>query len=156
MAIDHAGEYSEMTGGKLPTPIVLLVDDEPLIRWSLSEGLTDMGYVVKQAATGAEARQAIAASQDDPLVVVLDLRLPDVSDLSLLRDIRTRRPDVPVLVMTAHGTSDDARQATRLGVFKFLTKPFDVRALVDLVGEAWALYSARWLPGASSSSTTNR
>jgi DNA-binding NtrC family response regulator len=138
MAIEHAGEYSEMTGEKLPMPVVLVVDDEPLIRWSLSEGLTEMGYVVKQAATGAEARTVLAATQDDPLVVVLDLRLPDVSDLSLLRDIRTRRPDVPVLMMTAHGTSDDARQATCLGVFKFLTKPFDVRALVDLVGEAWA------------------
>jgi DNA-binding NtrC family response regulator len=138
MAIEDAGEYSEMTGEKLPTPVVLVVDDEPLIRWSLSEGLTDMGYVVKQAATGAEARNVLAATQDDPLVVVLDLRLPDVSDLSLLREIRTRRPDVPVLMMTAHGTSDDARQATCLGVFKFLTKPFDVRALVDLVGEAWA------------------
>ena len=104
----------------------------------LSEGLTEGGYVVKQAGTGAEARQVIAATQDDPLVVVLDLRLPDVSDLSLLRDIRAQRPDVPVLMMTAHGTSDDARQATRLGVFRFLTKPFDVHALVDLVGEAWA------------------
>lgn len=138
MAIEHAGEYSEMTGGKLPTPVVIVVDDEPLIRWSLSEGLTDVGYVVKQAATGAEAREVIAATKDDPLVVVLDLRLPDVSDLSLLRDIRTRRPDAPVLLMTAHGTSDDARQAMRLGVFKFVTKPFDVHALVDLVGEAWA------------------
>jgi len=138
MAIEHAGEYSEMTGGKLPTPVVLVVDDEPLIRWSLSEGLTDVGYVVKQAGTGAEVREVITATKDDPLVVVLDLRLPDVSDLSLLRDIRTRRPDVPVLMMTAHGTPDDARQATRLGVFKFLTKPFDVHTLVDLVGEAWA------------------
>ncbi|MGE5836622.1 MAG: response regulator [Acidobacteriota bacterium] len=138
MATEHAGEFSEMSGGKLPTPVVLVIDDEPLIRWSLSEGLADVGYVVKQASTGAEAREVIAATQNDPLVVVLDLRLPDVSDLSLLRDIRTRRPDAPVLMMTAHGTSDDAGQAMRLGVFKFVTKPFDVHALVDLVGEAWA------------------
>src|SRR5262245_20795364 len=127
-----------MTGGKLPMPVVLVVDDEPLIRWSVSEGLADSGYVVKQAATGAEARNVLAALLHDPLVVVLDLRLPDVADLSLLLDIRAQRPDVPVLMITAHGTSDDARQATGLGVFKFLTKPFDVHALVDLVGEAWA------------------
>ena len=138
MALERIGEYSEMTGGKLPMPIVLVVDDEPLIRWSVSEGLTESGYTVKQAATGAEARKVLAASHDDPLVVVLDLRLPDVADLSLLRDIRAQRPDAPVVMMTAHGTPDDARQAARLGAYRFVTKPFDVHALVDLVGEAWA------------------
>jgi DNA-binding NtrC family response regulator len=138
MSREIAGEYSEMRGGKLPMPVVLVVDDEPLIRWSVSEGLTESGYTVIQAATGAEARKALAGSHDDPLVVILDLRLPDVADLSLLRDIRAQRPDVPVVMMTAHGTQDDARQATGLGAYKFVTKPFDVHALVDLVGEAWA------------------
>jgi DNA-binding NtrC family response regulator len=119
-------------------PMVLIVDDEPLIRWSLSEGLTDAGYPVKQAATGAEAREMLAASSDDPLVVVLDLRLPDVTDLSLLRHIRARRPDVPVVMMTAHGSADDARQATSLGAFRFVIKPFDVSEMIGLVGDAWA------------------
>jgi DNA-binding NtrC family response regulator len=127
-----------MTAEKLPRPVVLVVDDEPLIRWSLSEALSDHGYAVRQAASGAEARQELEASSGEPLVVLLDLRLPDVVDLSLLRDIRARRPDAPVVMMTAHGSDEDARNARRLGVFKFVTKPFDVGEMIDLVGEAWS------------------
>ena len=127
-----------MTGEKLPRPVVLVIDDEPLIRWSLSEALSDHGYAVRQAANGAEARQVLEDSLGEPIVVLLDLRLPDVVDLSLLRDIRARRPDAPVVIMTAHGTDEDARSAKRLGAFKFVTKPFDVGKMVDLVGEAWS------------------
>ena len=136
--VDRNAEYSRTMRGKVPMPIVLVVDDEPLIRWSLSEGLADVGYTVKQAATGAEAREMLAATGDDPLVVVLDLRLPDVTDLSLLRYIRTSRPDVPVVMMTAHGSAEDARQATSLGAFRFVIKPFDVGEMIGLVEDAWA------------------
>ncbi|HYN06081.1 MAG TPA: response regulator [Vicinamibacterales bacterium] len=127
-----------MTGEKLPRPAVLVVDDEPLIRWSLSEALTEHGYAVRQAANGAEARQQLEASLGQPLVILLDLRLPDVADLSLLRDIRARRPDAPVVMMTAHGTDEDARSAKRFGAFRFVTKPFDVVEMIDLVAEAWS------------------
>ncbi len=121
----------------MPTPVVLIVDDEALIRWSLSEGLSDGGYVVRTADTGAEAREAIESLGDQPLVVLLDLRLPDVSDLSLLSDIRARRPDAPVIMMTAHGTPDDAASAKALGVYQFVGKPFDVAEMVQLVGNTW-------------------
>jgi DNA-binding NtrC family response regulator len=127
-----------MTGEKLPRPVVLVVDDEPLIRWSLAEGLAEKGYCVRQAASGAEARKAVEAAGDEPLVIVLDLRLPDVADLSLLREIRSRRPDAPVVMMSAHGTDEDARGAGRLGAFRFVTKPFDVGEIVSLVQDAWA------------------
>lgn len=126
-----------MTGEKVPTPLVLVVDDEALIRWSLSEGLTENGYAVTLAGTAAEARSALASFGDDPLVVVLDLRLPDMADLSLLRDIRAARPDAPVIVMTAFGTPEDARQAAALGAKEFIGKPFDVSEMVRLVESAW-------------------
>jgi DNA-binding NtrC family response regulator len=126
-----------MTGGKLPTPAVLVVDDEPLIRWSLSEGLTDQGYVVRLAASGAEARAALAMLGDEPLVIVLDLRLPDVVDLSLLQEIRRRWPDVPIVIMSAHGTAEDRTRSAALGAYRFVEKPFDVSDVVRLVGEAW-------------------
>jgi DNA-binding NtrC family response regulator len=127
---------------KVPTPMVLVVDDEALIRWSLSEGLTESGYVVRLAGTAKEARAALASFDQQPLVVLLDLRLPDMSDLTLLKEIRMRRPDVPVIMMTAHGTADDAKQAKALGVSQFVGKPFDVSEMVRVVSAAWAGRSA--------------
>jgi DNA-binding NtrC family response regulator len=115
---------------------VLVVDDEALIRWSISEGLADAGWTVRQAANGADARKAVHALAGQPFVIVLDLRLPDVSDLSLVREIRAARPDVPMIVMTAHGTNDDAAQALEAGVFSFVGKPFDVGEIVALVDAA--------------------
>ena len=123
---------------KVPTPVVLVVDDEVLIRWALSEGLSDSGFVVRQASTGSEARTVLQAFAGEPLVIVLDLRLPDVADLSLLRDLRLLRPDVPIIMMTAHGSPEDAARARDLGVFRFIDKPFDVSKVVELVEEAWA------------------
>ena len=124
-----------MTREKLPRT-VLVVDDEALIRWSLSEGLSDAGWTVRQAATGAEARSAVRALEGQPFVLLLDLRLPDVSDLSLIRELRVARPDVPMIVMTAHGSDDDAAQALMSGVFSFVGKPFDVGEIVSLVDAA--------------------
>ena len=126
-----------MAGEKAPAPVVLVVDDETLIRWSLNEGLTDSGYAVRLAANGAEARTALAAFTGQPLVVVLDLRLPDVADLSLLREIRAARPDVPVIMMTAHGSVEDSKHALALGAVQFVGKPFDVNEMVRLVDAAW-------------------
>ena len=122
----------------VPSPMVLIVDDEALIRWSLSEGLSDGGYEVRLAGSAAEARHALAASANAPFIVVLDLRLPDVTDLSFLREVRRTRPDCPVLMMSAHGTPEDAEEATRLGVTRFVGKPFDVAEMVKLVGEFWS------------------
>lgn len=121
----------------VPTPTVLVVDDEALIRWALSERLSDSGYPVRTAATGAEARAILETRDGAPWIVLLDLRLPDVSDLSLLGEFRARWPDLPVVMMTAHGSAEDARQAALLGAARFVSKPFDVSAIVDLVGEVW-------------------
>ena len=60
-----------------------------------------------------------------------------MADLSLLREIRARRPDAPVIMMTAHGTAEDARQARELGASGFVGKPFDVAEMVGLVSSAW-------------------
>jgi two-component system response regulator GlrR len=128
-------EILPMTRG-IPPRLALVVDDEALIRWSVSEGLTEAGWTVRQAATGADARQAVRAMADTFFVIVLDLRLPDVADLSLMREIRTVRPDVPMIVMTAHGTAEDALEARASGVFSFVSKPFDVPSLVALANTA--------------------
>lgn len=117
---------------------VLVVDDEALIRWSLSEGFSDAGWTVRQAATGAEARAEVQSLHGRAFVILLDLRLPDVSDLSLIRELRAARPDVPMIVMTAHGTPDDTRQALAAGVHTLVGKPFDVVEMVALADAAAA------------------
>jgi DNA-binding NtrC family response regulator len=127
-----------MSGEIVRKPAVLVVDDEALIRWSLSEALTDAGYAARLAASGAEARIVLASIGREPLVVVLDMRLPDVNDLSLARELRQVRGDAPVILMSAHLGPEDVREAQRLGVFRVISKPFDVAELVDLVGRAWA------------------
>jgi len=130
-----------MMQGKLPRS-VLVVDDEALIRWSIAEGLTDAGWVVRQASTGAEARAAAEALAGQPFVILLDLRLPDVADLSLMRDLRARRPDVPLIIMTAYGTPEQASIARAAGVYRVVDKPFDVGRVVALVDEAYT--AAQW------------
>ena len=135
-----------MTPEKPPAPMVLVVDDEALIRWALSEGLAESGYLVREAASAAEARAVVADSHTEPLIVVLDLRLPDMADLSLLSEIRAIRPDVPILMMTAHGTADHAAEALRLGARAFIAKPFDVRDVVRQVGAVWTAAHHSGLP----------
>jgi len=121
----------------LPMPSVLVVDDEPLIRWSLSEGLTERGYVVRLAGNAVEARSAMAVLGEQPLVVLLDLRLPDTVDFTLLEELRRRWPAAPVVMMSAHGNADDVKRAMELGAYRFVEKPFDVTEVVRLIGEAW-------------------
>lgn len=127
--------------GKVPRT-ALVVDDEALIRWSVSEGLADAGWHVRQAGTGADARVALEALGDAPVVIVLDLRLPDVSDLSLVEHVRRTRPDAPVILMTAHGAPDLARTAAALGVYRLVGKPFDIGTLVSLAEQAYT--AAAW------------
>jgi DNA-binding NtrC family response regulator len=117
---------------------VLIVDDEPLIRWSLAETLTDLGYTVTEAADAAGTRLAITDSTQCPDVVLLDYRLPDSNDLGLLRTIRHDAPRTQVILMTAHGTPEMARDALALGAYRVVSKPFAVQELAALVSEAHA------------------
>ena len=114
---------------------VLVVDDEPLVRWSVSETLTDEGYEVAEAGDGASAIQALSAAAHAD-VVLLDLRLPDCDDLHVLSAVRRLVPSTPVIVMTAFGSPESLREARRLGAFAVLDKPFEMDALVPLVEHA--------------------
>jgi DNA-binding NtrC family response regulator len=121
-----------------PVPLVLVVDDELLIRWSLGEALTAAGYTVVEGCDAAEARRAIGDHAHPPDVVVLDYRLPDSDDLGLLTAIRREAPTVPVILMTAHGTAEMVRGALDLGAYRVVSKPFEVCHMASLVTEALA------------------
>lgn len=118
---------------KKPPVHVLVVDDEPLIRWSVTETLADLGLDVEQADCAAAALQAITTTALPFDIIVLDLRLPDMRDLSLLATIRQVLPETPIVLMTAFGTPEVMAQARRLGVRGVLNKPFELAELSRLV-----------------------
>ncbi len=112
---------------------VLVVDDEALIRWSVAETLTDLGLEVEQAVDAASALAAIDTAEPRFDVIVLDLRLPDMDDLTLLSTIRRRLPQAAVVVMTAFGTPEIVAEARALGVSDILSKPFELGELGRVV-----------------------
>jgi DNA-binding NtrC family response regulator len=115
---------------------VLVVDDERLIRWSLAESLTDAGATVVEASNGSEALRSVKEAAPD--VIVLDYRMPDSNDLTLLASIRHFAPRSQVILMTAFGTPEVVMGALDLGAFCVVSKPFEVGQLVALVGQAHA------------------
>jgi DNA-binding NtrC family response regulator len=112
---------------------VLVVDDEPLMRWSVAETLTDSGHDVLEAGDGQTAVQALTQTPVPVDVVVLDFRLPDSSDLGLLSRIRRLSPATQVILMTAYGTPEIAKGALDLGAFRVVSKPIEMQDLVSLV-----------------------
>jgi DNA-binding NtrC family response regulator len=113
---------------------VLVVDDELLIRWSVSETLSDLGFDVEQASDAGSALRAVSTAALPFDVVVLDLRLPDMNDLSLLGTLRQVLPTAALILMTAFGTAEIVRDAQALGA-TVLSKPFELDELKRLVSE---------------------
>jgi DNA-binding NtrC family response regulator len=115
---------------------VLVVDDEPLIRWSIAETLNQRGHMVTEAGDGREALRVATGAASRPNVVLLDYRLPDSNDLSLFAAIRHELPETPIILMTAYGSPEIATGALALGAYRVVNKPFEVRDLVSLIQEA--------------------
>ncbi len=100
---------------------LLVVDDDPLIRRSLGEMLRREGYAVVEASGGAEALRAAAASP--PNLVVTDFNMPEIDGLQLLRELRARKPDLPVILVTGYGTVEQAVEAMKNGAYDYVGKP---------------------------------
>jgi CheY-like chemotaxis protein len=106
---------------------VLIVDDEPTIRWVLAEALRVWDYETVEAETGAAALAAIGAER--PAAVLLDINLPDSSGLDLLRDIKRRNPKAVVIMITAETLYENAVAALRGGADDFIGKPINLGEL---------------------------
>lgn len=115
-------------------PGVLIVDDEKNIRLTLSQALEPLGLPVEAAVNGEEA---LARLKERPFsLVLLDLKLPGLGGMEVLRRVREARPDIRVIIITAYGTVESAVEAMKLGAVDFLQKPFapkEIRALVQQV-----------------------
>jgi DNA-binding NtrC family response regulator len=117
-------------------PHVLVVDDEPNVRRVLGTLLEQAGFAVTRAASGEQALDLVRSL--DPDLVITDLKMPGIDGLELLRRIRASFAEIPVVVLTAHGTVAHAVEAMKCGALDFLTKPFDKDQVVDLVRKALA------------------
>src|SRR6266851_1215378 len=113
---------------------VLVVDDEQSLRKVLAATLQREGYEVTVCVDGEEAIAAL--ERDGADVVVTDLVMPRMDGLTLLRKVIARHPDVPVIVVTAHGRIDSAVEAMKAGAFDFLAKPFDHEELKAIIAKA--------------------
>lgn len=113
---------------------VLLVDDEPSLRRGMARLLGAAGYEVSSAANGREAMELIERTTFD--VIVSDIRMPGMDGLSLLRAVRARDLDVPVVFLTGSPSLETAMQAVEHGAFRYLKKPIDGTELTSLVRQA--------------------
>jgi DNA-binding NtrC family response regulator len=131
-----AGENSPPAAEKSRPRRVLVVDDEPLLRWSVAETLGEQGWQVTEAVDAGSAMIAFPEIAAAGGLVFLDVRLPDSDDLHVLRAMQCLSPRTPVILMTAHGTPELSDDAYALGAFAVLDKPFDLGDLAPLVARA--------------------
>ena len=113
---------------------VLIIDDEPLIRESVTGALGDEGFQTSEADSGAQGWRRFQS--DRPDIVLLDLRLGDVDGLELLKRIRQDAPEVKVILISAHGSFESAVAAMKLGAYDFIKKPFELDEMVATVRNA--------------------
>lgn len=115
---------------------VLVVDDEPGHRLMVRAVLEDNGWRVTEVGDGRSALQALR-SGPTPDVVLLDMRLPDMDGLAILRSLREMKPDLPVVMLTAFGSVGSAVEAMKKGAYDYLTKPADNDELETVLDKAW-------------------
>jgi DNA-binding NtrC family response regulator len=113
---------------------VLLVDDEEDFVKSLSERLEMRDLESNVALNGKQALESMKS--DEPGVMVLDLKMPGMDGMEVLRRVREAYPNVQVIILTGHGTDKDEEEAKRLGAFAYLQKPVEMDRLVDTLRKA--------------------
>jgi two-component system nitrogen regulation response regulator GlnG len=113
---------------------ILVVDDEESVRWALTKALERAGHRVDLAADGPSGLAAAEHAEVD--LVLLDVRLPGRDGLAVLADLRRRRPDLPVIMITAYGTLQVAVEAMKQGAYDYIGKPFDVDEVLLVVQKA--------------------
>jgi DNA-binding NtrC family response regulator len=115
-------------------PRVLIVDDEAELVSALVERLNLRGFQATGVTTGAEAVTLVAEGAYD--VVLLDVKMPGLGGLQVIQTIKAEHPDVQVVLLTGHGSAQDAAEGMRLGAFDYLMKPVKITDLVRILHAA--------------------
>jgi len=116
---------------------ILVVDDEEKMRRILELALVGMGHDVVQAGDGQEALDRLSEGNFD--LVLTDLRMPRLDGVGLLQALRERGEDMPVIVLTAHGTVESAVEAMKLGAVDYIIRPFEMSTVELAVSRALAM-----------------
>lgn len=114
---------------------LLLVDDEENFVKTLAERLEIRGLKPEVVLSGEEALEFMV--KDLPDVIVLDLRMPGIDGMEVLRRVKKSKPDVQVIILTGHGTDKDQQEAMRIGAFEYHKKPVDIDALIFSIKNAF-------------------
>jgi len=110
---------------------ILIVDDEPIMRESLSDWLRDDGYGVVAADSGTKALRILPTQ--DWNVLIVDLKMPGMDGIELMGEVKKANPDVPIIIMTAYATVDTAVRAMREGAYDYVVKPFDPEEMALII-----------------------
>jgi nitrogen regulation protein NR(I) len=113
---------------------ILIIDDDDQLRKSFHKLLSEEGYTVDSAASGEDGIRRIQKTMPD--VVILDMRLPGMNGLDTFQAIHQQEPKLPVIIMTAFGTTDHAIEATKYGAFDYVLKPFDIPGMLGIIRQA--------------------
>jgi DNA-binding NtrC family response regulator len=113
---------------------ILIVDDDPRLRQSFEKLLTAEGHTVWTAPDGETALGLVKANSPD--MVIMDIRMPGMSGLETFKAIHQIEPKLPVIIMTAFGTTETAIETTKLGAFDYVLKPFDIPDILALIDKA--------------------
>ncbi|WP_027368912.1 response regulator [Desulfocurvibacter africanus] len=114
---------------------VLLVDDEQQFVSTLAERLELRGIAARVAYNGDQALEAVEI--DTPNIIVLDVIMPGMKGLEVLRHVKAKHPEVQVILLTGQGATRDGIEGMRLGAFDYMIKPLDIEALVEKMEEAY-------------------
>lgn len=115
-------------------PNILLVEDDPNIVTGLQKVLRTQGYDITAIVRGDEGLKRATDESFD--LIITDLKLPGLDGLELVKQLHHKKPKLPIILITAHGSTETAIEATKWGAFDYVPKPFDVEELLDLVGKA--------------------
>lgn len=113
---------------------VLLVDDEGELVYTMAERLSIRGYNVDAVTDGAEALERVASNTYD--VAVVDVKMPGISGLVVLKVIKRDSPSTPVILLTGHGSPEEGEEGMKQGAYAYLFKPVDIEDLIRTMVEA--------------------